>query len=333
MSALSEELRGKIRKYTIQPEELEMAGWRFIGCNKKNIIYNHHNFTVPQDVKIPYRRERCICKVRIEDQCYIYHIDTHEVEVLGNECIKKCFPKDVKKRCERCGVPHKNRKDNFCKGCREVRLYEKLVEEERIEEIKRVEEENSRKICRAFSFVMKFGKYSTRTLSDIYKMDKKYLDWILKTFDSEKGGNRSDNKTLIESINIVKNNWDSSPLWVERSERGGKETPVLKLSDYQQGLLNLWPNPPRGMSLDDHIKGMLGDRRYRRDTIAKARIPFGMYQGISIEEARENGYGSNYIDDAAFEKCKVCEGASQYDRSICQKFKKIAYQYIQDECS
>jgi len=74
------------------------------------------------DLTIIPHQNYCICGHKIKENCYMKLNNTDlsfapEYLVLGNCCIKKYMP-NKSRLCQRCGEPHKNRKDNFCGDCR-----------------------------------------------------------------------------------------------------------------------------------------------------------------------------------------------------------------------
>jgi hypothetical protein len=68
----------------------------------------------PQHEKANY----CICGHHIRDNCYLCHIPTDTLVIVGNCCIKRFIPKDKQNRtCGKCGEPHRNRCKNLCNNC------------------------------------------------------------------------------------------------------------------------------------------------------------------------------------------------------------------------
>ncbi len=82
---------------------------------------------------------KCYCSTKIIEQCFVYNKKLHDLNVaegldpladregmpiiiaMGNECIKRECPK-AGRTCSECGEPHRNRKDNLCKECRNPHL-------------------------------------------------------------------------------------------------------------------------------------------------------------------------------------------------------------------
>lgn len=102
--------------------------------------------------EMPDKRDECLCGHHIKENCFIEHRPTGELFVIGNCCIKKWLPKEnQRKTCEICNCPHKRTKTNVCTSCEWFRKQ-----------------------------VMPFGKYKKQLIYDIYKSDKKYIEWLSK---------------------------------------------------------------------------------------------------------------------------------------------------------
>ena len=75
-------------------------------------------------IKIPFH-DRCPCGQRLHhENAYLTKKAPNssvkfEYLTIGSCCIKTFMPNGLKKICEDCGNPHKNRKDNKCKSCRQ----------------------------------------------------------------------------------------------------------------------------------------------------------------------------------------------------------------------
>ena len=69
---------------------------------------------------LPDRETQCKCLTKIVWNHYILHKKTHEVVVIGSECINKFSSK--MKYCDKCdkGYGKHIRKDNLCDECRKV---------------------------------------------------------------------------------------------------------------------------------------------------------------------------------------------------------------------
>jgi hypothetical protein len=137
----------KVLKYT----ENDVRTWKSIGCgfsyegdeeeekqhNKYQYIRwikwcNKMRFHYKEDE--PPKMDRCVCDTKIKHNYYItpnddregakHTIDiygTYKIEhilVIGSCCINHFLEDGILKHCERCRLPHKNRKDNICNECR-----------------------------------------------------------------------------------------------------------------------------------------------------------------------------------------------------------------------
>ncbi len=78
--------------------------------------------------------EECECSHWIKENCYVEYMpndqrcDPPQLFVVGNCCIIKFLPPDNQgKTCSDCQMPHKSRKDNYCKSCREKREFRKPI--------------------------------------------------------------------------------------------------------------------------------------------------------------------------------------------------------------
>jgi len=79
--------------------------------------------------------DNCHCSTAIVEQCFVFNKKLYDknkeeglepladrnnlpiIIALGNECIKRECP-NAGRTCGECGAPHRNRKDNLCKDCR-----------------------------------------------------------------------------------------------------------------------------------------------------------------------------------------------------------------------
>ena len=99
----------------------DLDNYKYFGGNKNQhlnylhmLIKEHKN----RNVEIPSAKPMCLCKTRINEQCYIQHIPTQLILNVGNCCIKKFLDKSGR-TCSNCEEPHQNRKNNYCNDCRE----------------------------------------------------------------------------------------------------------------------------------------------------------------------------------------------------------------------
>jgi hypothetical protein len=91
----------------------------YIGGNKtpKSSYFYKCTVRYPQFNLIPPdHQEQCMCSTRIVEQCYIMNINTGNILVIGNCCIK-IFDIDTKRYCD-CGKALNNSKYQVCKYCR-----------------------------------------------------------------------------------------------------------------------------------------------------------------------------------------------------------------------
>jgi len=96
-----------------------------------------------EEIKTPNSEVLCICGHEIIQNCWLRNKNNKEqIAILGNDCINFWVNP---KLCERCGEIHRNRKDNFCKKCREIIKLEKEQEAIRLEKERIENEEKERK--------------------------------------------------------------------------------------------------------------------------------------------------------------------------------------------
>jgi hypothetical protein len=102
-----------LKNYDLTLEEIRSGKWSYCGGNTGR----HHNYwkLCCPNQELPEHMDRCVCDHPIEENCYI--TDGPTILVLGNCCIKKFIPKSGR-TCQKCGEPHKNRKNNLCNRCR-----------------------------------------------------------------------------------------------------------------------------------------------------------------------------------------------------------------------
>jgi len=115
----------------------------------------------PQFILIqPYHEEKCICKTPIQEQCYIMNINTGDILVIGNECIKH-FEFDTKRYCA-CGKALNTSKYQVCKYCRkkqETRLMFMKEEPRQLIIKKETTEEYNKRINNLFIELCKNNKF------------------------------------------------------------------------------------------------------------------------------------------------------------------------------
>ena len=102
-----------LEKYNLSFDDIEKNNWHYCGGNSNSHLkyykLSYPNRDIPADVTI------CICSHPIVENCYI--TDGTDMLILGKCCIKKFIPKSSRS-CEKCGLAHKNRKNNRCNECR-----------------------------------------------------------------------------------------------------------------------------------------------------------------------------------------------------------------------
>jgi hypothetical protein len=112
-SKISKQFISGLKSYNLTQEEIK--NWKYCGGNSGSDL-NYFKLKYP-DEKIPEYVDKCVCGHNIVQNCYI--TDGNEFLTLGNCCVKRFISKENQGRtCERCGEPHRNRKDDKCDDCR-----------------------------------------------------------------------------------------------------------------------------------------------------------------------------------------------------------------------
>jgi hypothetical protein len=102
-------------------EYSDVRKWHYCGDDKDGGGLNYFRISCP-NIDFPDKVDQCVCGHKIHHNFYITGIKK-DILVLGSTCIKN-FIDYSGKTCQDCGLPHKNRKDNFCNECREYnRVY------------------------------------------------------------------------------------------------------------------------------------------------------------------------------------------------------------------
>jgi len=105
--------------YLFLKEFGNLTDWKYAGGNMgRHERYFDLMFEGKKEHPSPIKK--CPCGVKIKEQCYIQNINTKEIRIIGNSCIKKFLGK-VERTCEECKKPHKNRKVNRCNDCRSIK--------------------------------------------------------------------------------------------------------------------------------------------------------------------------------------------------------------------
>ena len=89
----------------------------YIGGNRRSHA-NYYTLKCPDDDP-PDDVSWCVCGHRIVENCYLRNPKTGDIIVLGSCCIKRYLP-NAGRTCGKCGVRHRNRKDDLCNKCRLV---------------------------------------------------------------------------------------------------------------------------------------------------------------------------------------------------------------------
>jgi hypothetical protein len=107
-----------LKNYNLSYEDIKNSDWKYCGGDRGRHA-NYFKLVFPSNLfninKINHETH-CICGHPIVENCYITNEES-EILVLGNCCIKKFIPMCTR-TCEKCKLPHKNRKDNKCNNCR-----------------------------------------------------------------------------------------------------------------------------------------------------------------------------------------------------------------------
>jgi len=78
-------------------------------------IFNNYDFPIYED--------KCLCNTKIKKNSYIYNKKTKHILILGSCCIKKFCKNGIKKTCELCNEPHRNKLKNRCNKCKLIKIY------------------------------------------------------------------------------------------------------------------------------------------------------------------------------------------------------------------
>tara|TARA_R110002126_G_scaffold97397_4_gene226998 strand:- start:234 stop:671 length:438 start_codon:yes stop_codon:yes gene_type:complete len=97
----------------------EDSNWISVGDDINFAYFKTKQKQYPK-LKHPGHFENCECDHPIQQNCYIYNIDTHQSMVVGNKCITGFTGTGIRKTCSTCGNSHQNRKDDFCNDCRKT---------------------------------------------------------------------------------------------------------------------------------------------------------------------------------------------------------------------
>lgn len=176
---------------TLKKELGDFNKYDYIGKfkNKSNNEKNNYlkAIELSEDIILPQFTNYCKCGHYIEVQCYIRNIQTKEIFVVGNCCVKKF---GIKKKCIECNEVHKRTKFNICTNCEQLQKnkIKELKEEQKI----KIEQEKEyfKNLKKLENSIITFGKYKYKTIKYVYDNDIDYINWCLK----------QDNKLLFDKI-------------------------------------------------------------------------------------------------------------------------------------
>ncbi len=92
--------------------------YKWVGGDKSSPIHSEY-FTLCGFTKNnrPPHEDYCVCGHKIKQNCYLQNIDTGQLIVVGNDCIKQYMPDQYGKRCGLCKKTHQNKKKDQCNDC------------------------------------------------------------------------------------------------------------------------------------------------------------------------------------------------------------------------
>ena len=137
-------------------DEYEYAG----GFKSKlNEVKNNYMLKLENEgIEYPQIKKNCECTHWIMQNCYVMHIETKKVLVIGNCCIKHF---QIKKKCSDCKKVHKRTKSNNSNEC------EKQIKEK----------------DKILSTKLNFGKYKGFSIGYVEQNDINYLKWVYENFN------------------------------------------------------------------------------------------------------------------------------------------------------
>lgn len=106
--------------YNVVPKDL----FKYMYCGDNRTKY--FKLTFGDDVERPEHKKLCICGysdlVINKYICPKDNVCVSKIIIVGSCCIKRFVPEEFQSRtCEKCHLPHKNRKNNFCNDCRKIK--------------------------------------------------------------------------------------------------------------------------------------------------------------------------------------------------------------------
>jgi hypothetical protein len=132
-------------------------------------------FYLDNNIVWPEISNNCACGHWIIKQCYIQHIETKEIIVVGDCCINKF---KIKKKCIECNQNHGRTKFNICKNCEDKRKEE--LKESKI--LQKKEKELEKEIEKYDNKILKFSKHKYKTYKYIYDNHLDFIEWCYKKY-------------------------------------------------------------------------------------------------------------------------------------------------------
>lgn len=155
----------------------KMNRWKFIGLYRHNIkaIVDYHKKDFYDEIlfdedsdEVKIVREKlkshdgdCVCGTHIDNLLIIQKIKKpKKIEIIGSSCCKIFFGREIlhKPKCPKCDKVKLVKGKSICAQCKKKETY-------------------WRNMSRYVS--VKFGKYKGCTIPEIYKKDKKYINWLV----------------------------------------------------------------------------------------------------------------------------------------------------------
>ena len=122
--------KGLEEKHQLTYEDIIKEGWSYAGGTIFGRHLNYLNTILKENINLqqPPHLEECVCDHDICYNCYIADKAKTKMIVVGSCCINSFMPEGKKGRtCGICETPHRNRKDNMCKECRDKIVPKKKV--------------------------------------------------------------------------------------------------------------------------------------------------------------------------------------------------------------
>lgn len=111
---ISQRFINGLKKYDLTMDDIQ-NDWTYMGGDKgDHKKYFEKNYKSEQ---LPQLSTTCICGHKIKNNCFITNGKT--VLIVGTACAKR-FVKRQDRTCEKCGMEHRNKKNNICNKCRKL---------------------------------------------------------------------------------------------------------------------------------------------------------------------------------------------------------------------